>query len=73
MNEAWPSSKCVGQLGAGSKVIVRSKVNVLTKFYTHDAEGPNISPAIVLTLVHGQDNFRGHPIRCSNKGVCRAV
>ena len=34
-----------------------------------DAEGPDVDLAVVLTLVHGEDDLRRHPVRCSHKTV----
>lgn len=45
---------------------------VLTQFYTCDAEGPDVCFSIILSLIHGQYDFRGHPIRGTHKGVSRA-
>ena len=47
------------------------KTSGLTEFNAGDSKGPDIDLAIVLSLIHGQDDFRCHPVWRADERVGR--
>ena len=71
IRQAWSLVLCdVVESAHGVHVEVRRLP--LGELDARDAEGPDVDLAVVLALVHGEDDLRRHPVGCSDKTVSRA-